>query len=413
MTPGEKTLVNFDHAAMPPISSEALRIMNKREECRGNPGSVHHVGVQARIQLEESRRKLAHVYGAFPEEVIFTGGATESLALAIGGALLAWRRGHPGITPRLLVGPIEHDAVRAAVAREAEHGAIVELLPLLPDGKVDPKGIEQRVTSETVLVILMTVNNEIGTIQPVRDLGKRLRRWRKDVRGATRVDEEGPDDRYPLLLSDAAQSGWIGESRLDRLGADLIALSSYKCGGPSGAGALLVRRGTPILPLIPGGGQEGGRRGGTENIPAIAGFASVAVSVHDERDAIEERINALRERFLARLRECVPAVHVNAGSGDTGVSIVSLTIPGVDHEFLAIALDQKGFLVGTRSACGARNDDPSHVLLALRAVDGTSLPPEALRVSFGPENTDAEVEAFMNALVDILETLVVSPFPVM
>ena len=341
----------LDANATEPLRPEARAAVLAALDVVGNPSSVHHAGRAARRVLEDSRRVVASRFGGDPAGIVFTSGGTEANALAVAGL---------GAGRRLVIGATEHDAIRAAAP-----GAAV--IPVDRDGIADLDALERLVAKGPALVCLMLANNETGTIQPVVEAAAICRRH-----GA-------------LLHVDAVQAAGRIEVDLRALGADGMALSSHKLGGPKGAGALLLADGRDVCPLIAGGGQERGRRGGTPALPAIAGFAAAAEAPRPE---------------LAPMRQAVERAAAAAGAivlgGATRLpNTACLALPGVKAETQVIALDLAGVQVSAGAACSSGKVASSHVLAAMGLGP---LAAEAIRVSLPWNASWADVEAFAGGL---------------
>ena len=363
----------LDNAATTPMCSEALDVLLRAsKEVFGNPSSLHSVGFEAERLIEDGRKTIALALGGSPDEVIFTPGGTfgDNLAI-IGAARKNSRRGKHIITTR-----IEHDAVLNAVsALEAEGFEVTRIAPG-EDGRVRAEDVLNAVREDTVLVSVMLVNNELGTVQPVSEIARGLKRLRSQA----------------LLHTDAVQAFCKVNFSVKTLGADMVSVSAHKVHGPKGIGALWVRKGVRLSPITFGGGQEKGFCPGTESAPAIAAFAA-AVAARDRTHRAEE----LKEKALSLL-ETVPGIKI-ISRGETGVCMVSL--PGYRSETLLHRLSAEGIFVSSGSACG--KGKPSHVLSAMglprEVIDG------AVRISFSPYNTEADAERLTSALVRAVSEL--------
>jgi cysteine desulfurase len=343
----------------------------------GNPSSVHAAGRAARAVIERARDAVAALTHADSDEVIFTAGGTEALATALRGGVLGALEADARLT-RIFVSALEHPAVAANAAAAADHsaGLRVSEIPATPDGIIDTEALRValREGKGRTLVCIMAANNETGAVQPLAE--------------TTRLAKEAG----ALVLVDAVQAA--GKIPCDFPGADYIALSAHKMGGPQGSGALIVRGDAHFVPLIAGGGQERGRRGGTQNVAGIAGFGAAAATVKDLADT--SRIAALRDRFEAGLRLARPdAVIFAAGVPRLG-NTSCFAIPGLAAETALIALDLEGVMVSSGSACSSGKVRSSHVLTAMGVED--ALTRSALRVSLGWNSTDADVDAALGAL---------------
>jgi cysteine desulfurase len=347
----------------------------------GNASSIHSLGQAARRLLEESREEVAGLIGAEPSEVIFTSGGTESDNLAVAGTARALRdRGR-----HILTSAIEHHAVLNCCAALEEDGFETTYAPVDSECRVDPSAIEEAVRPDTILISVMAANNETGSIQPVADVGEIARH-----RGVT-------------FHTDAVQA--VGKIPVDvkELGVDMLSMSGHKIYGPKGVGALYVKRGMALRPLVYGGHHERSFRPGTENVPGIAAFAAALRLAAGELADSQVRLRSLKDRLWSGIEEKVPGVHRN-GSGDMSLAnILSISFEGVDGESLLLNLDLLGFAVSTGSACTSGATDPSHVLLAM------GLPPRlgqaSIRFSFGRDNTAEQVDRLLGVLPDIVTRL--------
>ena len=358
--------IYLDHAATTPVRAEVLEAMQPFFGPRfGNPSSAHRWGREARVALDEARERVARCLGAHPEEVCFTSGGTEGDNLAILGPWRALRtRGRNAVVTT----PIEHKAVLGAVHQAAREGAEERFLPVLPEGRVDPAGVGAAVGDDTAVCSVMWVNNEIGTVQPVLEV-------------AASVKERGA-----VFHSDAVQA--FGKLPID-LGAvpvDLLTISGHKIGAPKGIGAVFIRRGTPVEPLLHGGSQDRGRRPGTENVAAAVGLARAAELALEEREAECARLRAMRDALEAALLERIPDAVVHGRAVPRAPHILNISVPGTDSESLLMALDLAGVACSSGSACQTGSITPSHVLSALGIRHDVAS--AAVRMSFGALSTE-------------------------
>lgn len=370
-------LLYADHHATTPLAPEAFDAMLPWLRLAGNPSSVHRPGREARRAVEEARASVARALGASPAEIVLTSGGTESNALAVRGGAAAAR----GADPRRTVvacTAAEHPAVHEAVAALGREGFTVHEIPVNGEGL---PGAEMGglLGPETALIAAILANNETGAL--FEGLPETSRRAR----------EAGV-----IFHTDAVQA--VGKIPVDvsALGVDLLSLTGHKFGGPKGAGALYVRRGVAVFPLQPGGGQEKGRRGGTENVAAIVGLGA-AIRVATGRLAEEgRRLASLRDRFEEGLRIRLPGVRFHASGAGRLPSVSSVLIPRADAESLVVALDLEGIAVSAGSACHAGTTKPSRVLLALGVTPADAR--STLRFSFGRTTTDEEIDRLLEAV---------------
>jgi cysteine desulfurase len=385
---GPASQVYLDHAATTPMLPEALAAMTEELAQLGNPSSLHNAGRRARRVVEESREQIAEAYGARPSEVVFTSGGTEADNLAIKGLFWARRDADPGRT-RLLATAIEHHAVLDCVRWLADHeGAAADWLAVDGAGRLSAAALRAAISRDpdgVALVSVMWANNEIGTIQPVAEL-------------AAVASEYG----IPFH-SDAVQAAGQLPVDLAASGAGALTITGHKIGGPVGAGALLVARGTGLVPVLHGGGQEGEVRSGTLDAPAIRAFA-VAVQLATSRRIDEaKRLAALRDDLIAQVLAAVPDAVLNgAPPGPWRLpGNAHFSFPGCEGDALLMLLDAKGIACSTGSACTAGVAEPSHVLLAMGADDARAR--GSLRFSLGHSSTQPDVDALGAVIGEAVE----------
>ena len=383
-------VIYVDHAATTPLHPDVLRAMAPYQTERfGNPSSLHRLGKQAAAAVDRSRDLTAEVLGARPGEVIFTGGGSESINTAIKG--VAFAQHFAGVGRRIVATTIEHHAVLHTLDDLERFG--FETVRILPDadGYVSPAAVAEAVDGETVLVSVMLANNEVGTIQPLAAIAEALR---------ARSAELG---RQVPLHSDAVQAP--GQLRLDveELGVDLLSLSAHKFRGPKGVGALFLRRGTPFLPQLTGGGQERNRRAGTENVAGIVGLGEALWLAEQQREAFVRHARALRDRLFERVLREIPGTVRNGGIAERLPNNANLRFAGVDGQGLLEALDAAGIAASSGSACTTSSWEPSHVLLAMGADQEAAA--GSLRCTFGFENSAAEVDVIVERLREIVAQL--------
>ncbi|MGH2500752.1 MAG: cysteine desulfurase family protein [Candidatus Limnocylindria bacterium] len=375
--------VYLDHAATTPVDPEVAEAMARvLRETHGNPSSVYAEGRAARALLDRAREEVAAALGAQPGEIVFTGGGTEADNLALRGTLRARRAGGDG----LVISSVEHHAV-LDTARDLEAHAHVRLtvVGVDRDGRVDPAAIGEAIDERTVLVSVMHGNNEVGTLQPIESIGAICR------------------ERHVTFHSDAVQT--VGACELDvrRVPVDLVSVNAHKFYGPKGVGALYVRKGTRIATMQTGGGQERGRRTGTENVAGIVGLGMALRLAMERRAAESARQAALRDRLIAGVRARIVDAILTGHPTERLPNNASFCFPGTQGEALIVALDLAGIAASSGSACTAGNTDPSHVLLALGLE--RSVAQGSLRLSVGRATTEADVDALLDALPPIVARL--------
>ncbi len=364
-------------APLTPAARQAMLDAMDRFCAQGaNPSSPHRPGHEARLSLEASREEVAALIGAPPRSVVFVSGGTEADNLAVQGTARAWAAIHGG-AGHLVASAIEHPAVLEPCRYLEASGGALTLVGVDAEGRVQAGEMAAAIRPDTALVSLMLANNETGVMQPVAAVAAAARE-----RGVT-------------MHVDAVQAAGRVRVSVNALGADLLAISAHKLGGPVGIGALYVREGAPLRPLLFGGSQERRRRPGTEPVALAAGFAAAAREAA-RLDRIPE-IARLRDRLERLILARVPGTQVNGAGAERVVNTSSLTFPGVDNEALVIQMDLRGFAISTGSACSSGSSRPSHVLeamgLTVAEAKGT------VRVSLGHGTTEAEVDACAEALV--------------
>ncbi len=382
--------VYLDYAAATDLDPRVKRAMEPFWSDRfGNPSSLSGLGRQAKVALEAARKSIGHILNVQPAELIFTGSGTESANLAIFGVCKAWQATQSGAADRkkahFITSQIEHQAVFRPFQVLEKAGHQVSYLPVDQDGLVDPASVEQAIRPNTLLVSIMYANNEIGSIQPIEAIAKICRRH--DI----------------LLHTDACQAAGALSLDVKRLGVDLLTLNGGKIYGPKGVGLLYVRQGVSIQPLIYGGGQEKGLRSGTENMPAIVGFAKALELVESTKTAENARLIKLRQFFIGEVLKRVPGARLNGHPTRRLPNNINIAFSGLDGESLLLLLDQAGIACATGSACDSAALEPSHVLLAL------GLDPDqakaSIRFTLGRKTSKTDLEYVVKALVKAVAEL--------
>jgi cysteine desulfurase len=362
--------IYLDHAATTPVREEVFEAMKPFYGPRfGNPSSTHRWGREARAALDEARERVGRCLGARPDEICFTSGGTEADNLAILGA---WRALKAKGRTAVVTTPIEHKAILGAVHQTTEEGAEERHLGMTPDGVIDPASFNKLVDEQVAVCSMMWVNNEIGSVQPIPELAAKAK-----GRGA-------------MVHTDAVQA--FGKVPIDAQTQqfDFLTISGHKFGAPKGIGALFIRRGTHIEPLMHGGTQDRGRRPGTENVAAAVGLARAAELTLAECEAHCARIRKLRERLEAGILARIPDAVIHGRGAERAPHIVNLSVPGTDSESLLMALDLRGIAASGGSACQSGSIDPSHVLRAIGVRP--DLASAAIRMSLGVLTTDQSID---------------------
>jgi cysteine desulfurase len=374
--------IYLDYAATTPVHPDILKEMLPYfTEKFGNPSTLYDYGQEAKGAVEEARARVAALIGAKPEEIVFTSGGTEADNQALEGAAYAnEKKGN-----HIVTSSIEHHAVLETCNFLEKHGFKVTYLPVDKYGLVDPDAVKKAITPGTVLVSIMFANNEIGTIEPLAEIGKITR-------------EAGV-----LFHTDAVQAVGHIPADVNELGIDLLSLSAHKLYGPKGTGALYIRKGKTITPFIHGGEQEKRRRAGTENVPGIVGLGKAADMARHEMNQEAARLTALRDRLIAGLLKNISDSRLNGHPVKRLPNNANLTFDFVEGESMCLHLDMEGICASTGSACSSSSLEASHVLLAL------GLPHEqahgSLRFTLGKWTTQEEIDKVITALASTVARL--------
>ncbi|MBI3210568.1 MAG: cysteine desulfurase [Candidatus Solibacter usitatus] len=367
----------FDHNATTPVCEEALRAHAAAlRDVYGNASSIHHYGQAAKQALEKARKSVASLIGATPKEIVFTSGGTESNNLALFGAVRAGAH--------IITTTIEHPAVLGPCRKLQAMGVDVTFVAPDADGVVDPAAVRREVRSNTALISVMHVNNETGVIQPVEEMA----RIAHEANALFHVDGVQAAGRIPVDVA--------------ACGIDLYSISAHKLYAPKGVGALYIRKGVELSPLLHGGRQEKSHRAGTENVPAAMAFAAAADWAR-ENAAEAIRLSSLRDRLEASVLAAVPQARVNGRRGQRVANTSSIRFDGIEGEAIVIALDLRGFAISSGSACSSGAVEPSHVLLAM-GLSGEQAR-SSVRISLGRDNTVDQVDALSSAIADSVARL--------
>lgn len=378
--------IYLDHAATTPVAKEVIEAMQPYfNEKFGNASSLHSFGREARDALEKARKTIANFIGARPNEIIFTSGGTESDNLALKGVAFANKdKGKHIITSK-----IEHHAIFETCHWLEKHGFRVTYLPVDKEGKVNPQDVEKAITKETILVSIMHANNEIGTIEPVEEIGKICRKHKV------------------YFHTDAVQS--FGKIPIDikKMNIDLLSASAHKLYGPKGVGFLFIKQDVKIEAIQQGGGHEQGLRSGTENVSGIVGFAKAVELAEKNMKSENEREIKMRDKLINEILK-IPGAYLT-GSKERLPFNASFYFDDVEGEALLIRLDEKGIAVSTGSACSSKSLEPSHVLTAIGLKHEQAH--GSLRVTLGKDNTEQEIDYTIENLKNIINSLrKISPF---
>ncbi len=383
---GKKDYIYADAAAATPLSDNSRKELMRLLDVYGNAGALHSEGVKAKEELESARGKIAATIGAHPDEIIFTSSGTEGNNLAIQGVLRPILIEHG--EAHAITCAIEHQSVSTPLHALEREGLYVTELPVDREGLVSAKDLAEAINDDTVFISIQLINPEIGTIEPLRELMKEVRRVRKER-------------TLPLYFhTDASQAPLWFKIAVENLGIDLMTLDGQKVLGPKGVGALYVRRGVKIEPVLWGGKQEQGLRGGTENIPLAGAFA---VALADAQEGVDNRvakIENVREELRSEIIRLMPDALINGPDAQhRAANNLNVSVPGLDGEMAVIAMDAEGIAVSTRSACSVGDEEPSHVIKAIGVPKNLSK--TAIRISLLPNATSDDVHRIAQTLADV------------
>jgi cysteine desulfurase len=374
--------IYMDYAATTPTDQRVVEAMMPYfGEIYGNPSSLHGFGQEARAAMEEARAKIAAFLGAKPAEIVFTSGGTESDNFAIKG--VAWANRKKG--DHVITSAIEHHAVLETCRFLEKEGFRVTYLPVDGDGLVDPADVVKAITDRTILISIMHANNEIGTIQPIAEIG--------------RIAKE----KGICFHTDAVQTFGHLPFTVDELNIDLLSASAHKLYGPKGMGLLYIRKGTRITPLVHGGDQESGHRASTQNVPGIVGFGKAVELAAATLQEEVVRLTSLRDQFIQGIFERIDGIRLNGHPARRLPNNINLSVESIEGEGMILSLDMMGIACSTGSACSSSSLEPSHVLLAI------GLPHElshgSLRFSLGMYTKEGDIDAVLEALPQVVGRL--------
>jgi cysteine desulfurase len=378
----EKTTIYLDHAASTPTDPQVLEVMQPYfTEIYGNPSGMHQQAQAGARAIDRARRQVAEILGCAPGEIIFTACGTESDNLAIRG--VAWAQKQAGRGHHLITTPIEHHAVGHTIEQLCEQfGFEQTIVPVDPYGIVNPEEIAAAIQPGTILISVMQANNEVGSIQPIAEIGALARR-----------------QGIPFH-TDAVQAAAYEPLRVDALNVDLLAISGHKIYAPKGIGILYMREGVPFLPPLTGGGHEEGRRPGTENLPYIVGIAEALALVEAQRDTANSRQQALRDRLIAGVLDTIPDSELTGHPTLRLPNNASFVFAGCMAEAILMRLDLAGIQAASGSACNTGMPTPSHVLTAMNFPPNLAL--GALRLSLGRWTTAEEIDKVLETLPGVI-----------
>lgn len=372
----------LDNSATTEISKEVLSAMEPYlKENFGNPSTLYSIGRESKKALELARKQVADSINAKTDEIIFTSGGSESDNLAIKG--IAFKLKSKG--NHIITTEIEHPAVKETLHFLESLDFKVTYLPVYENGIIKVEDLKEAITPETILITIMHANNEIGTIQPIEEIGKLAR------------------ENNIIFHSDAVQSFGKIDIDVEKLNVDLLSLSSHKINGPMGVGALYTKKGVRLVPLIHGGGQERGIRSGTENVPGIVGFAKACELANNNLNENQEKLVAIRDEIIEKVLDKIPESYLNGDKEIRLPNLINFRFRAIEGESLVLLLDSKGYQTSTGSACSSKNLESSPVLTAL-GLDPVDVH-GSLRISLSPNSNEFDIDELVDAIAGAVETL--------
>ncbi len=374
--------IYLDYAATTPVDPQVFAAMKPYfSEIFGNPSSLHPTGQKAKKAVDQARKTIGKNLNCSPNEVVFTGSGTESNNLAIWGVARQFSGGH------IITTAIEHESVLEPVKELQKQGFKVTFLPVDNNGLIELETLKKALQKDTILVSIIYANNEIGTIQPIKEIAEFLR-------------SQNTTKNPPLFHTDACQAAGALSLDVQKLGVDLLTLNGGKIYGPKGIGGLFVKTGIKLKPQIYGGGHERGLRSGTENVPGIVGFGQALSLAQEKRASESKRLTTLRDNLLTSLQKQIPDLFVNGDLEHRLPNNLNLTIKGVEGGILLLRLDAEGIDISTGSACTAGQIGPSHVLLALGRTKQEAH--QSIRLSLGRFTIDQDIAHILEIFPKII-----------
>lgn len=383
--------VYLDNAATTPVDKKVLKAMQPYwSKNFGNPSSLYQLGQNTKRAIEKSRKDIADILSCNPNEIIFTGGGTASINLALKG-VMQYVKLEENKKSHLIVSSIEHPAVLNTAEYLGELGYEVSILPVNVKGLVELETLKKIIKSNTTLISIMMANNEVGTIQPIREIGKYLEKINKDR------------ENKIYFHTDACQTAGFLDINVNKLHVDLLTLNGSKIYGPKGVGILYVKKGTPLTPLMHGGGQENDLYSGTENIPGIVGLSTALKLVNANKEKENKRLIKLREYLVSEIESKIDKTIFNGHREKRLPNNVNISFIDVEGEAVLLYLDEIGIQISVGSACASKNLDPSHVILALGCP--YEVAHGSIRFSLGKHTTKKDLKYVMKKLPGIIEYL--------
>jgi len=418
--------IYLDNSATTPVKKEVVLAMKPYwNKFFGNPGSITKLGVKAKQVVEDCRKKIADILKARASEIIFTAGGTEANNLAIFGVvnhLLDSPSRKIGINQitdlHFITTNIEHSSISECFKELERRGAKVSYLKVNSRGLVDIKDLRKMINPKTVLISIGYVNNEIWTIQPIKEIAKEIRHARKSIKGRTLNLQKGSTlvtSTFPLFHTDASQASLYSDLNLNELGVDMLTLDAQKMFGPKGIGVLFIRGGIKISPIIFGGGQERGLRSGTENVPLVVGLTKSLEIARQDFGSKSDKVKLVRNYFWQKIKKEIPEAILNGDLENRLPNNLNISIPGLDSEFTVLCLDEEEIICSTRSAC-AHDKGGSSVVRCLYSGQGLILSEmearakSTLRFSLSEYTTKKDIDFVVSRLKAIIKKQVINNF---
>lgn len=397
-----KKIIYLDNAATTLVRKEVFEAMKKYFMASfGNPGSITKIGVLAKKAVEDSRLTIAQVLDRRPKEIIFTSSGTESNNLAIMGTVNYLSKAGVKISDmHFLTTNIEHSSVSVCFKEIESCGGQVEYLSVNSEGLIDLRDLRKKIRNNTVLVSIAYANNEIGVIQPIKEIAKEVRHARQS--NTMLVDTENDSIKYPYFHTDASQAVQYLNVNINQLGVDFMTIDAQKIYGPKGVGALFIKSGIQVSPIIFGGGQERGFRSSTENVPGIVGMGKALELVEKNKKKENVRLQKFQKYFIQKINKKITEAFLNGGLDNRLPNNINISIPGIDSEFVVLCLDEKGIVCSTKSAC-AKDENGSVVIGALGLGNERAI--SSLRFSLGIDTQKADLDRVVSELRNILDKI--------
>ncbi len=386
--------IYLDHAATTPVDKSVLvSMLPYMSEDFGNPGSIYQEGVWAKKALENARKRIARTLSVRNEEIVFTSGGTESNNLAIRGFVEALRReGREYKDMHIITSVVEHQSVLNCLHRLEKDGVQVSYIGVGEDGHVDRKGLVNALLPATILISLMYVNNEIGTITPIRKIVRHLRSY---CESSEAIEKK---IKMPIVHTDASQAPLYLDCSPERLAVDMLTVDAQKIYGPKGVGFLFKKYSVSLLPILEGGGQENNLRSGTEPVALIVGLSDAFTNAERDHKKMNSKVSRLRDESFKLLCENFPNIKIYGSLTERLANNLNISIPDIDMEFLVLQLDKAGIAVSTGSACDSDNEG-SHVISALNLDEQKKAEAMSIRISLGKETTKKEMKRMIAVMV--------------